>query len=452
MMNSSESTPVLESGEGTRSMHTLQGVEARLIDILGELTADWGLDATIGSDTTMVGDIGLASIDFIQLVVAIESAYKRKLGFQDLLMKDGAYVSDLSVRQIASFVHERLASGAEAAAPTPAPAPVADAAAARVTTVAESERVTPEKLAKFRSGISRHVLPADGLPRNPPALFVLSPPRSGSTLLRVILAGSSKLFAPPELHLLPYKTMGERRQALSGQHTDHLLEGAVRGLMQLHGWEPEQARGFVARCEQDDISTKAFYRLLQEPLQGERMLVDKTPSYVIDVDILRRIEQDFDNALYIHLLRHPCGMIRSYEESKLERLMPMVQEGNFASRELAELTWLTAQVNTLEFAKEVPKERWLSMRYEDIVCSPEASIRRICGFAGVPYEEAMINPYQEMDQRMTDGVDNASKMSGDLKFHLHNAINPEAATRWQRFYSEGILGPQTLQIAQSVGY
>jgi len=434
-------------------MHTIDSVEARLIDILGELTADWGLDATIESDTTMVGDIGLASIDFIQLVVAIESAYKRKLGFQDLLMKDGAYVSDLSVRQIASFVTERLNNAADAApAAAPAPAPVADAGTPRVTTVAENERVTPEKLAKFRSGISRHVLPGDGQPKNPPALFVLSPPRSGSTLLRVILAGSSKLFAPPELHLLPYRTMGERHRALTGQHTDHLLEGAVRALMQLHGWEPEQARAFVAKCEQDDISTKAFYKLLQDPLNGERMLVDKTPSYVIDVDILRRIEQDFDNALYIHLLRHPCGMIRSYEESKLERLMPMVQEGNFASRELAELTWLTAQVNTLEFGKQVPKERWLSMRYEDIVCSPEDSIRRICSFAGVPYEEAMINPYQEMDQRMTDGVDNASKMSGDLKFHLHNAINPEAATRWQRFYSEGILGAQTLEIAQSVGY
>ena len=50
--------------------------------------------------------------------------------------------------------------------------------------------------------------------------------------------------------------------------------------------------------------------------------------------------------------------------------------------------------------------------------------RQICNFAKIPYEDAMINPYEEMDQRMTDGVDNASKMSGDLKFHLHNAINP----------------------------
>jgi len=438
-------------------METLASVEARIIGILGELTADWDLQVEIGSSTTMVADIGFASIDFIQLVVAIESAYKRKLGFQDLLMRNGSYVSDLSVREFAVFVAARLNED-PAATPAPTqPSPAVGAAAggssaAVLDAVPERERITPEKLATFRAGIARRNLQDDGTPRNPRALFVLSPPRSGSTLLRVILAGSSSLFAPPELHLLPYATMGDRLRALSGEHTDHLLDGAVRALMQLNGWPAEGARAFVARCEQQNMSTKAFYGLLQKPLQGERLLVDKTPTYVIDVDILRRIEREFDGALYIHLQRHPCGMIRSYEESKLERLMPMIREGDFGSRELAELTWLTAQTNTLEFSREVPPERWLSLRYEDLVTQPEAMIRRICSFAGIPFEAAMVNPYEEMDQRMTDGVDNASKMSGDLKFHLHHGINPEAATRWQRYYTEGILGTQTRELARQLGY
>ncbi|MFN7726345.1 MAG: sulfotransferase [Rubrivivax sp.] len=437
-------------------MEPLDSVQARIVEILVELTADWDYEGEIGAETTMVEDIGFSSIDFIQLVVAIEGAYKRKFGFQDLLMQNGAYVSDLSVQQIATFVAERLAQPAGAAPVATAPAaPTATAAAPAapvLATVAEADRVTPQKLATFRASIARRTLGGDPTPKNPPALFVLSPPRSGSTLLRVVLAGNSKLFAPPELHLLPYATMGDRFKALQGEHTEHLLDGTVRALMQLHGWEAEQARAFVARCEQDNMSTKAFYGLLQAPIKGQQLLVDKTPSYVIDVDILKRIELDFDNALFIHLLRHPCGMVRSYEESKLERLMPMIPEGNFGSRELAELTWLTAQINTLEFAQQVPKNRWLTVRYEDLVTQPESTIRSICSFTGVPYEDAMVNPYQEMDQRMTDGVDNASKMSGDLKFHLHNAINPEAATRWQRFYGEGILGAQTLEIARSLGY
>lgn len=444
-------------------MQRVNSVEPRIIEIVGELIKDWDveLEGGIGPDTTMIGDIGFASIDFIQLVVAIEAAYKQKLGFQELLIQNGAYVEDLSVRQISDFVASRLDGGpseavaAAAAAASAAVMPAATAPAAvvpKVTSIPEADRITPERLARFRATIARRHFVNDGQPRNPPALFVLSPPRSGSTLLRVVLAGSSRLFAPPELHLLSYPTMGERLAALRGEHTAHLLDGAVRALMQLHGWEPAQARAFVAKCEQDNMSTKQFYRLLQEPLAGQRLLVDKTPWYVIDLDILQRIEVDFENALFIHLVRHPCGMIRSYEESKLQRTMSKELESHFGSRELAELTWLTAQTNTLAFARQVPAERWLQLRYEDLAASPEAAIRKICAFANIPYEDVMLNPYEEMDQRMTDGVDNASKMSGDLKFHLHNAISPEAAVRWQQFYSEGILGDQTLEITRQLGY
>lgn len=114
-------------------------------------------------------------------------------------------------------------------------------------------------------------------------------------------------------------------------------------------------------------------------------------------------------------------------------------------------TWLLAQQNTLEIAKQVPAQRWLQLRYEDVVTAPEAAMRGVCSFIGIPYEAAMINPYDDRD-RMTDGVASASKMSGDLKFHLHNAINPASAGRWKEFYSEDVLGTQTRELAGTLGY
>ncbi|MEH1949605.1 MAG: phosphopantetheine-binding protein [Nostoc sp.] len=48
--------------------------------------------------------------------------------------------------------------------------------------------------------------------RLPGIIFILSSPRSGSTLLRVMLAGHPSLFSPPELHLLPFNTMREREE------------------------------------------------------------------------------------------------------------------------------------------------------------------------------------------------------------------------------------------------
>ena len=49
---------------------------------------------------------------------------------------------------------------------------------------------------------------------NPGMAFLLSGPRSGSTLLRVMLAGHPRLFCPPELHFLPFETLAQQRLEL----------------------------------------------------------------------------------------------------------------------------------------------------------------------------------------------------------------------------------------------
>ncbi len=48
--------------------------------------------------------------------------------------------------------------------------------------------------------------------RNPSMLFLLSSPRSGSTLLRAMLAGHPALFSPPELHLLTFYSMKQSKK------------------------------------------------------------------------------------------------------------------------------------------------------------------------------------------------------------------------------------------------
>jgi acyl carrier protein len=85
-------------------------LESAVIAIVDDLVQDWGLDLTdgIASTTRLVADLEFASVDIIQLCVALEQHYDRKLGFQDLLMVDGSYVSDLSIAQIARFIEPRL--------------------------------------------------------------------------------------------------------------------------------------------------------------------------------------------------------------------------------------------------------------------------------------------------------------------------------------------------------
>ena len=81
----------------------------RLRATLDRFIEDWGLDATITADTKLVEDLEFDSIDVIQFVVAMESAFQsRSLGFQELLMQGGRYVDDLSVGQIEAFLEQRL--------------------------------------------------------------------------------------------------------------------------------------------------------------------------------------------------------------------------------------------------------------------------------------------------------------------------------------------------------
>ena len=84
--------------------------EAILIGIIEDLIQDWGLDLSeeISGKTTLVNDLEFTSVDLIQLCVAIEQHYDRKIGFQDLLMKDGSYVADLSIAQIDNYLESKL--------------------------------------------------------------------------------------------------------------------------------------------------------------------------------------------------------------------------------------------------------------------------------------------------------------------------------------------------------
>ena len=107
---------------GRANVYTVEAVEERVIGVISDLTKDWDVEIEGGmnSGTRMVGDVDFASIDFIQMAVAIESEFKTKLGFQDLLMQGGKYVDDVTVGQIAGFVAERLNNGVPVAPTSPA--------------------------------------------------------------------------------------------------------------------------------------------------------------------------------------------------------------------------------------------------------------------------------------------------------------------------------------------
>jgi acyl carrier protein len=83
----------------------------KLTSILEDMTSDWELDYSGGiiPDTGLIGDLSFESIEIVQLMVAIEQQFDIKnLTSEKLLMRDGKYVPELTVSEIANFLNEEI--------------------------------------------------------------------------------------------------------------------------------------------------------------------------------------------------------------------------------------------------------------------------------------------------------------------------------------------------------
>src|SRR5205823_3186244 len=147
-----------------------------------------------------------------------------------------------------------------------------------------------------------------------------------------------------------------------------------------------------------------------------------------------------------HLIRHPYGMIHSFEEAKLDQLF-FRREHSFGRRELAELVWLVSHRNVADFLASVPARRQRWVRFEDLVADPEGELRGLCAALGIDYHPDMAEPYKDQSARMTDGLHAESRMLGDVKFHRHSGVDRRTAERWREAYRQDFLGETAWELA-----
>ena len=288
--------------------------------------------------------------------------------------------------------------------------------------------------------------------KNEKAIFILSAPRCGSTLLRVMLAGHSHLTSPPELSLLSF----DRLRDISPTGADQELigfEACLELIMHLKQCELVEAKAVLAEHIQNDMTSLDFYAQLQSWC-GDKVLVDKSPNYSYNLSTLENIEENFDDAFYIHLVRNPFGMILSYDEAKMDLLLDreVRNKMDFSRNELAELIWLNSNRNIYDFLHNVDSKRQILVCYEELVKNPEKVMRELSDKMGVSFEQGMLAPYDASDAKMTSGTSEESRMIGDVKFHSHGKIDHEMASRWETIYKKNFLSEQTMLLANTMGY
>ena len=286
--------------------------------------------------------------------------------------------------------------------------------------------------------------------KNPPAVFILSPMRSGSTLLRIMLAGNPRLFSPPETQLLCFENLAERKAAFTG-YDKYLFEGVIRAVMEIRQCDAAEAEATIAGFEHEGMDMKHFYAQMQEWV-APRLFVDKTPDYAMDLQVLQRAEDIFEEPHYVHLTRHPYGMINSYEKGRfiLESLFRGRHE--FTARQMAELTWLLSHRNIVEFLRGIPAHRQQRVKFEEMVSTPATVMGGLCEWLEIPFAAEMADPYKGGSERMTDGIHPMSPQVGDANFYQHGKLNPQVADTWKSAFNEDFLSPLTWELAAAFGY
>jgi len=351
-----------------------------------------------------------------------------------------------TVESLAAYVRDEHPAAAARLWGVAAEAGEAEIAPVGPVEVAEMRRLIVEGRPSPPDPLSHpHSLPPR---RGGMAVFLLSPPRSGSTLLRVMLGGHPRLFAPPELELLSFETLAGRQAAFSGRDS-FWLEGVIRAVMEARSCDAAEAERIVAAATEGGWTTRRLYRELQGWI-GDRLLVDKTPSYALDPMVLRRAEEWFAEPRYIHLLRHPQATNRSFEEARLDQIF-FRRPHRFSRRQLAELIWTVSHRNILDFLAEIPAARQTTVRFEELVRDPERVLAGLCGFLGLDDDPAMADPYRGGAGRMADGVHAESRMLGDVKFHTHGKVDAAVAERWRQA-GEAPLGEPAQALAAELGY
>jgi len=204
-------------------------------------------------------------------------------------------------------------------------------------------------------------------------IFLISPPRSGSTLLQRMIGSHSEVLTHPEPHLVtPLAYLGYYDTVDKAPY-DHINSA-------------EAIRLFVSslpRGEEDYLDAlrayaDVMYGRMLEP-SGKRFFLDKTPAYALVLPFLTRL---YPRAKYVVLTRHPLAIFSSYANSffdgdwkRAHAFHPLLER------------YVPAIARLLR-DRPVP---FLHVQYETLVAEPETTLERIFAYLGVPHEPEAVN-------------------------------------------------------------
>lgn len=215
-------------------------------------------------------------------------------------------------------------------------------------------------------------------------IFIVSLPRSGSTLLQRLMMGHSSIDSCGEPWLaLPLMNIVEDE----GMIANYGQRSAVRSIKSY----------FEGISDAKDVYYAASRKFLLE-MYGARSeenveyFVDKTPRYF---RILKQLREMFPETTFVVLIRSPLsvfGSMLNFIKGDLKYLPMWWNDWNEGHRCIAE--WIDADDNTL------------LVRYEDLVANPRGEISQVTEAFGLEFEEGQLEALnaQQLDRGDPTGM------------------------------------------------
>ena len=236
------------------------------------------------------------------------------------------------------------------------------------------------------------VVTADRDPLFDRPVFIVSPPRSGSTLLFETLA------LAPHLYTI-------------GDESHRLIEGVPELNPESRGFESNRLTAADATPALVETLRRRFFAALRDrdgappPAGAAIRMLEKTPKNSLRVPFVARV---FPEARFIYLYRDPrqvlSSMIEAWTTGRFRTypqlpgwtgpawsllLVPGWRE--LIGRPLHETVaaqWETATRLLIDDLLALPAERRTIARYDALIADPDAEIRRLCTATGLDWDQA----------------------------------------------------------------
>lgn len=263
----------------------------------------------------------------------------------------------------------------------------------------------------------------------PSPIFIVGVPRSGTTLLRMILDSHPVVMCGPEA---PW---------IAGRGWDH--PSNFRQLAEFMAYDEWGAVKGFSELDEDDVYRAmgtAIHELLQAATrrEGKQRWADKTPENIVAVPTIRRM---FPSARFVHVLRDGRDVALSTQRGEWAKIVYERRKvrNTYANALRRWARW----VDTFHKHVRVLDVAWTEVRYEQLVQQPEATICNLLDFLDLKWSDAVLQPYAaEHDIIDPEG-------EGVQSFFDRRTIDTSAVFRWKEELS-WFRRMQTKRIAEAM--